>query len=187
MTVRPGSPTVAILGTGVSGIGMALELARAGIRSFTLFEREGRIGGTWRDNTYPGAACDIPSHLYSFSHEPNPRWSHRYAPQAEILAYLERCATKHDLHKHVRFGSEIAAMTFDPSARWTLTDAAGGEHRADVVVTGCGQLSRPRVPDLPGRRRRDGRERDPDHPRGRARREAPPRRAADAQLGRPAP
>src|SRR5450432_152232 len=88
---------VLIVGAGFAGIGMAIRLKQAGIEDFTILERADRVGGTWRDNTYPGIACDVPSHLYSYSFEPNPDWSRLFAPQDEILAYLERCADKYGI------------------------------------------------------------------------------------------
>lgn len=120
-----GNPThdrrIAIVGTGFSGLCLAIHLKKIGVHSFTLFEKADRIGGTWRDNTYPGAECDIPSALYSFSFERNPRWTHKWSEQAEILQYLEHCATKHDLYPHIRFGCEVMAATFDEeTGDWCL-------------------------------------------------------------------
>src|SRR6478609_10202214 len=96
--------TAAVVGAGFSGIAAGVELRRAGITDFLILEKADRVGGTWRENTYPGAACDVPSHLYSYSFEPNPRWSRSYGQQDEILAYLERCATTYGLYPHIRFG-----------------------------------------------------------------------------------
>src|SRR5262249_367430 len=107
--------------------------------------------GTWRDNTYPGAGCDVPSHLYCFSFEPNPDWSRVFAGQPEILRYLEHCATKYGIRPHIRFGVEITAARFDEEiASWRLPTSAGDEIVAGVLVSGTGQLSRPHVPALPG-------------------------------------
>jgi cation diffusion facilitator CzcD-associated flavoprotein CzcO len=136
--------SVAIVGGGFGGIGAALMLRRAGYADATVFEREARLGGVWQANTYPGAACDIPSHLYEFSFAPNPRWSRRFAPQAEIQAYLERLADGLD----VRTSTEVRAARF-AHGRWTLETAAG-PFSADVLITACGQLSVPSVPALPG-------------------------------------
>jgi cation diffusion facilitator CzcD-associated flavoprotein CzcO len=147
---RPG-PRVAILGAGAGGLCMAIGLRRAGLRSFTLFEKSDDVGGTWHDNSYPGAACDVPSHLYSFSFEPKPDWSRVFAPQAEIQAYFRHCAEKYGLLPHIRFGTEVQAASFDERAGvWRLRMAGGEEIEADVVVSGLGQLNRPRVPDIPG-------------------------------------
>ncbi|WP_030176608.1 flavin-containing monooxygenase [Spirillospora albida] len=143
--------SVAIVGSGFSGIGLAIRLRTAGVTDVTVFERAGDLGGVWRDNTYPGAACDAPSHLYSYSFEPNPDWSRRFAPQPEILAYLRRCAAKHGITDDIRFGTEITGAEFDAAAgRWTLRTAAGEEHTADVLVAACGQLSDPSRPAIPG-------------------------------------
>ena len=145
------APRVAIIGTGFSGIAVAAELQRRGVRSFTLFEREGEVGGVWRDNTYPGAACDVVSHLYSFSWAPNPDWSRRYAPGHEIHAYLQRTARDRGLLPHCRFHAEVVRATWDDhDATWTLHFADGSTHVADVLVAGTGQLQRPAIPDLPG-------------------------------------
>ncbi len=97
-----------IVGAGFSGICAGIQLERAGIHDFVILEKADRIGGTWRENTYPGAACDVPSHLYSYSFEPNPRWSRAYSKQAEILAYLEHCAAKYGLGPHLRFGHAVS-------------------------------------------------------------------------------
>ena len=119
-------------------------LRRAGYPDATVFERSERVGGVWHHNTYPGAACDIPSHLYEFSFAPNPRWSRRFAPQAEIQAYLSELARPLD----VRTSTEVRAARF-ADGRWTLETSAG-PFTADVLITACGQLSVPSVPALPG-------------------------------------
>ena len=134
---------IAVVGGGFGGVGAAAMLAAAGYRDVTVFEKAPRLGGVWEANTYPGAACDIPSHLYEFSFAPNPRWSRRYAPQPEIQAYLERIAAPHD----IRTGVEVTKATYD--GRWQLETSAG-PHDADVLLTACGQLSTPSVPPLPG-------------------------------------
>lgn len=144
-------PSVAIVGTGFSGLATAIGLKKAGFTDFTIFERSQQVGGVWQHNTYPGAACDVASSLYSFSFEPNSRWSRPFAPQAEIQAYLEHCVEKYGLSEHLRFGTEITAAEFDESAgAWTLTDQDGTAYTADVFVPACGQLTRPSIPDLPG-------------------------------------
>jgi len=146
-----GSRRIAILGAGVSGLCTGIALKRAGIHSFTIYEKSDKLGGTWYDNSYPGAACDVPSPLYSFSFEPNPRWSRMFSPQPEIQRYLAGCAEKYGLLPHIRFGSEIASASFDEAAgSWRLRTAAGEAIDADVVISGTGQLNRPHVPDLPG-------------------------------------
>jgi cation diffusion facilitator CzcD-associated flavoprotein CzcO/acetyl esterase/lipase len=150
---RP-TPSVAIIGAGFGGIGLGIRLKRAGIDSFTIFEKADGIGGVWRDNTYPGLTCDIPSHLYSFSFEPNPDWSRTYSPQPEILAYLERCVAKHEVDRNLRLGTEVARADFDAGrGKWRLTTATGEECEYDVLVSSCGQLSRPALTRIPGAER----------------------------------
>src|SRR6187431_1909403 len=107
---------IAIIGAGFAGIGTAVRLAKAGIDSFTIFERAGDVGGTWRDNTYPGAACDVPSHVYSLSFEPNPSWSRRYSPSEEIWRYLRGVVDKWQLGPRIRFDTEIVEAGFDEKA-----------------------------------------------------------------------
>ncbi|MFF4617960.1 flavin-containing monooxygenase [Nonomuraea jabiensis] len=142
------SPSVAIVGAGFGGLCMAIQLERAGIRSYVLFERADGLGGTWRDNSYPGAGCDIPSHLYSYSFERYASWTRRYPEQPEILGYLEHCADKYDVRRKIRFGAEVRRADFD-GTRWQVTSGDRTEP-FDVVVTGAGQLNRPRLPDIPG-------------------------------------
>lgn len=143
--------TVAIIGSGFAGLGMAIRLRQAGITDLVVLEAAGAVGGTWRDNTYPGAACDIPSHLYSYSFEPNPAWTHRFARQPEIWDYLERCATKYGVRPHLWFGAAVKEARFDETAaRWTLRCHDGRELRARFVVFATGGLRDPRYPNLPG-------------------------------------
>ena len=126
-----GRRSVAIVGGGFGGVGAAVLLRRAGFHDVTVFERGERVGGVWHHNTYPGAACDVPSHLYEFSFAPNPRWSRRYAPQAEIQAYLEDVARRYGVSKRIKTGVEVARASWDEdAARWTLQTSAG-EHQAD--------------------------------------------------------
>jgi cation diffusion facilitator CzcD-associated flavoprotein CzcO/acetyl esterase/lipase len=147
---RP-TPSVAIIGAGFGGIGLGITLKRAGIESFTIFEKADGVGGVWRDNTYPGLTCDIPSHLYSFSFEPNPGWSRTYSPQPEILAYLERCVAKYELDRKIRLQTAVARADFDAErGRWRITTADGDETEFDVLVSSCGQLSRPALTRIPG-------------------------------------
>jgi cation diffusion facilitator CzcD-associated flavoprotein CzcO len=146
----PEQRSVAIVGAGFGGVGAAALLRRAGYGRVTVFERGERVGGVWNHNTYPGAACDVPSHLYEFSFAPNPRWSRRYAPQAEIQTYLEDVAERYGVTAGVRTGVEVTRAQWDEDhARWNLQTSAG-EHQADVLVTACGQLSVPKVPAIPG-------------------------------------
>jgi cation diffusion facilitator CzcD-associated flavoprotein CzcO len=139
-----------IVGTGFSGIGMAIKLLREGERDFVLLERAGEIGGTWRDNTYPGCRCDVPSHLYSYSFAPNPNWSSTFSPQPEILDYLRGVAARFGVLPHVRFETELESAEWDEGeARWSI-QTSRGPLSADVLITAQGPLSDPLVPDLPG-------------------------------------
>jgi len=142
---------VAVIGAGFGGIGMALALARAGIRDFLVLDQGDDLGGTWRDNTYPGLACDIPANLYSFSFRPF-RWSRRFPPREEILGYLRALAAEGGLGPHLRFGRGVAAAEFDERrAVWNLTLTDGGTLQAGAVVSAVGQLNRPRLPGIAGR------------------------------------
>jgi len=141
---------VAVVGSGFAGIGMAVGLRRSGVEDFVVLERAGEVGGTWRDNAYPGCACDVPSQLYSFSHRLNPRWSRSFAPQGEILDYLRSCARTGGVEPHLRLGHDVRSMRFDAEARCWLLDTTGGPVRAEVVVAAVGALSEPRLPDVPG-------------------------------------
>jgi cation diffusion facilitator CzcD-associated flavoprotein CzcO len=141
---------VAIVGSGFSGLGMAISLLRDGVDDFVLLERAGDVGGTWRDNTYPGCACDVPSHLYSFSFEPNPRWTRTFSPQPEIWTYLRHCAEKYGVMPHIRFNHELRSAQWDERAqRWMVT-TAGGSYAARVLIAATGPLSDPSIPALPG-------------------------------------
>jgi cation diffusion facilitator CzcD-associated flavoprotein CzcO len=143
-------PSIAVVGGGFAGVGAVVMLARAGYHDVTVFERGERVGGVWHHNTYPGAACDVPSHLYEYSFAPNPRWSRRYAPQEEIQAYLEDTARAYGVFDRIRTGTEVQSASWDEErAKWVLQTTAG-EHEADVLLTACGQLSVPSVPPLPG-------------------------------------
>lgn len=142
---------IAIIGAGFGGIGMAIRLKKAGIHSFTIYERADEIGGTWRDNTYPGAACDVPSHVYSFSFEPNPSWTRAFAESSEIQAYLLGLVEKWDLRPHLRLRTEVVDARFDERAGgWTLTTRGDESLFARVVVSGVGGLVDPALPDIKG-------------------------------------
>jgi cation diffusion facilitator CzcD-associated flavoprotein CzcO len=149
--MRNGTPRVAVVGAGFGGIGLGIKLKQAGIDSFTIFEKGGGVGGVWRDNSYPGLTCDVPSHLYQFSFEPNHDWTRRFPQRDEILAYLERVTDKYGLREHMRFATEVASADFDDErGHWVVRLVGGEEVAADVLVTATGQLSRPSFPDIPG-------------------------------------
>ncbi|MEU4111190.1 NAD(P)/FAD-dependent oxidoreductase [Streptomyces sp. NPDC027717] len=141
---------VAVIGSGFGGLGAAVRLRREGITDFVVLERAGSVGGTWRDNSYPGCACDVPSHLYSFSFAPNPDWPRTFSGQEHIQAYLERVADDFGLRPHLRFDSEVKLMTWDAeNLRWNI-ETASGSLTADVVVSATGPLSDPKIPAVPG-------------------------------------
>lgn len=145
-------PLVAIIvGTGFGGIGMAIQLKQAGIHNFLLLEQADDLGGCWRDNTYPGAECDVPSHLYSFSFEPKLDWSKSFAPQSEILDYIRHCARKYGVEPHIRYRQQVVAAEFDAdNGYWQVSTATGESFVARCFIPACGQLSRPLLPRIAG-------------------------------------
>ncbi|WP_406270114.1 NAD(P)/FAD-dependent oxidoreductase [Nocardia sp. NBC_00881] len=145
------TPSIIIIGAGFGGLGMALELRRAGLDTFTILERAEDLGGVWRENTYPGAACDVPSPLYSWSYEPKSDWPRRFSEQRDIHAYMRGVAAKHGLERFIRFGTEVTDAEFDErTGQWTIGTADGSRLTADILVPAVGQLSRPALPDIPG-------------------------------------
>jgi cation diffusion facilitator CzcD-associated flavoprotein CzcO len=151
-------PRVGIIGAGAGSIAMGIQLADGGY-DFTIFDRADGFGGTWRYNTFPGAACDVPSHLYSYSFAPNPKWSKTYANQPEILAYLEKVAAERGLGPHLRPYTAITTVRWSDARRcWTLSTEGGEEHDFDFVVSAVGMLDVPNVPDIPGAQRFRGRQ-----------------------------
>jgi cation diffusion facilitator CzcD-associated flavoprotein CzcO len=142
--------SIAVVGGGFGGVGAAAMLRRAGYDDVTVFERGERVGGVWNDNTYPGAACDVPSHLYEFSFEPNPRWSRRYAPQAEIQDYLEDVARGHGVLERIRTSTEVRGARWDEARSKWLLETSAGAYEADILITACGQLSVAKMPSIPG-------------------------------------
>ena len=141
---------IAIVGAGFSGLGMAIRLLREGMQDFVVLERSAEVGGTWRDNTYPGCACDIPSHLYSYSFAPNPGWSHSFSRQPEIWQYVEDVTDQCGLREHLAFGTEVLRADWAAGlARWRLRTNRG-EVTADVLIAASGPLSEPSLPDVPG-------------------------------------
>src|SRR5690349_13577301 len=147
MTMR--TPRVAIVGAGMSGICLGAMLTRAGISTFTVFEKAGRVGGTWRENTYPGIACDVPSRFYQFTFAPNPDWTHRYSPGAEIWAYFEKVARDTGVIDRVRFGVAVTDCRWTGEA-WSVSTDDGRTETYDFVVTGTGILHHPRYPEIEG-------------------------------------
>jgi cation diffusion facilitator CzcD-associated flavoprotein CzcO len=146
----PRSARILIIGSGFAGIGMAIKLRERGITDIVILERAADLGGTWRDNRYPGCACDVESTLYSYSFAPNPDWSRTFSPQPEIQAYLRRVATEHGIVPLVRFKEEVTGARWDEGAsEWSVTSTSG-EWRAQSVVMANGALSDPIVPALPG-------------------------------------
>jgi cation diffusion facilitator CzcD-associated flavoprotein CzcO len=148
----PAHAGVAIIGSGFSGLAMAVELKRSGRQDFVVLERAHDVAGTWRDNTYPGCACDVPSHLYSFGFAPNPEWSSTFSPQPEIYAYIRRVAEQQGLMPHVRFGIEVESADWDNDARVWRLQTSGGEMTANAIASAAGPLSEPAIPDIPGLR-----------------------------------
>lgn len=143
--------SIGIIGSGFGALAVAVELKRAGHTDLRLWERADDLGGVWRDNTYPGAGCDVPSPLYSFSYEPNPSWSRRYALQEEIHDYIRRVADKHGITPLVEYGREVVAATWDEeAATWTVTFEDATTETVDLLISAVGQLSRPRLPAIPG-------------------------------------
>jgi cation diffusion facilitator CzcD-associated flavoprotein CzcO len=141
---------IAVIGAGFGGLGAALRLKQRGYHDFVVLEAADDLGGTWRDNAYPGCACDVPSHVYSYSFLPNPDWSTSFSGQAEIWAYLRACAERGGVLPHLRYGHEVTAAAWDSAAgRWSIT-TTGGDFTAEVLVSACGPLSAPSVPQLPG-------------------------------------
>jgi cation diffusion facilitator CzcD-associated flavoprotein CzcO len=142
---------VAVIGAGFGGLAVTHRLAQAGVDDVVVLERADGVGGTWQANTYPGAACDVPSHLYSLSFAPNPRWSRAYATQPEILAYIEGCYDRFDVRRKVRTGVDVAAVKWcEDRARWRIIDRRGATVEAEVVVSATGTFHTPSVPAIPG-------------------------------------
>ncbi|MBL8937693.1 MAG: NAD(P)/FAD-dependent oxidoreductase [Archangium sp.] len=146
---------VVIIGSGFAGLGAGAQLALRGERSFVILEQADRVGGVWRENTYPGCACDVRVHLYSFSFFPNPDWSHDYARQPELLDYLERAATHFGLRPQLRFGHRVVEAVWN-GERWIVRCENGATFRARFLIAGIGGLSRPALPALPGLERFSG-------------------------------
>lgn len=150
MDVAPQHHRIVIIGTGFAGLGAAIRLKQEGERDFVLLERSDEVGGVWRDNTYPGIACDVQSHLYSFSFAPNPSWSQAYSPGQEIFEYLRDCATRFGIRPHVRFGHTVERAAWDDEQRRWRIETSRGPFTADFLVAANGALSEPSIPEVPG-------------------------------------
>jgi cation diffusion facilitator CzcD-associated flavoprotein CzcO len=145
------NPAIVIIGAGFGGMCMAMQLKRAGYHDFVILEAGSELGGTWRDNGYPGCACDVPSHMYSFSFELNPDWSRMFAPRREIWDYMLRCAARYGLAGHIRYGRRVERMEWDDATgRWSVVTSGGEVQLARAVVSGIGVLHVPSVPEIPG-------------------------------------
>lgn len=145
-------PRIAVIGAGFGGIAAVIELRKRGLTDIVVLEKAEDVGGVWRDNTYPGAACDVPSPFYSYSFEPNPRWPHRFSRQPAILDYMHAVAEKYDLKRHLRCGVEVTGASYDDTTgRWAVLLAGGESLKVDVLVSAVGQLSRPSYAPIPGR------------------------------------
>ncbi len=141
---------IAIVGAGFSGLGMAIRLKQRGYQDFVVLERASDLGGTWRDNTYPGCACDVPAHLYSFSFALNPNWSRFYAPQPEIWEYLRHCAEHYGIQPHLRWNCELREAEWDEAASCWRLATSQGPLAADILISGNGPLNEPSIPNIPG-------------------------------------
>ena len=139
----------AVIGAGMAGILAAIKLTEAGLTDFTVYEKADRVGGTWRENTYPGLSCDVPSHLYSYSFALTSEWSRRFSPGAEIEAYFERVAEEHGVTQRVRFGDAITRCEFS-DGKWQLTTASGHRDEVDIVIAATGVLHHPKYPEIEG-------------------------------------
>ncbi|MFC4534523.1 flavin-containing monooxygenase [Sphaerisporangium dianthi] len=145
-------PGITIIGSGFAGLCMAIKLKEAGYHDFVILEKDAELGGTWRDNTYPGCACDVPSPMYSFSFELNPGWTRLFAPQREIWDYMRACAEKYGLMPHLRLGKKVSALSYlDGEHRWRVSTEDGETFTTNAVVAGLGGLHVPSLPDIPGR------------------------------------
>ncbi len=145
------APSIIIIGTGFAGVCAAIRLKQAGIDTFTILERSSDVGGTWRDNTYPGAACDVASHLYSFSFEPNPDWSNQFSGQKEIHEYIKHCIAKYGIGKHIQFNQNVSSSVFnEATGQWRVSTTNGEAHQANVLINGMGPLNRPSLPNIEG-------------------------------------
>ncbi len=142
-------PRFLIIGAGMSGILSAITLKESGLDDFAIYEKADRLGGTWRKNTYPGLACDVPSHLYCYSFAPNPDWSHRFSPGPEILAYFEDVARRYQVDSRIQYDQEVTRCAFE-DGRWKIEMADGSTDVGDFVIAATGVLHHPAYPDFEG-------------------------------------
>ncbi|HIG71853.1 MAG TPA: NAD(P)/FAD-dependent oxidoreductase, partial [Myxococcales bacterium] len=145
----PGAHRFIIIGAGMAGILSAIKLHEAGIKNFAIYEKADRLGGTWRENEYAGLSCDVPSHLYCYSFAPNPDWSHRFSPGAEIQSYFENVAKRYGIDELIQFETEITRCAFE-DGRWNIETADGTTDQADFVIAATGVLHHPAYPDIKG-------------------------------------
>ena len=151
MTKLPEKSDIVVIGTGFAGVCMGIKLLENGFNDFVILERSNDVGGTWRDNTYPGAACDVPSHLYCFSFEPNPNWSRMYSGHKEIYDYTWHCVRKYGLEKHIIFEKSILGGDYDAAnSEWTINMTDGTSMKCNKWINGMGPLNRPVFPNLEG-------------------------------------
>lgn len=143
------TPSILIIGAGMTGILMTIKLREAGFTDLVILEKSDRIGGTWRENTYPGVACDVPAHMYTYSFEPNPEWSHRFACGSEIQEYFERVARKYGVSNSVRFNESVVKASYD-SGKWSVDTTSGDHFKVDFIVNCTGILHHPAFPDIKG-------------------------------------
>jgi cation diffusion facilitator CzcD-associated flavoprotein CzcO len=148
-TARENDLRIVIIGAGMAGILTAIKLREAGYTNYVIYEKSDRVGGTWRENTYPGIACDVPAHMYTYSFEPNPDWSSTFAPGPEIHAYFERIAKKYNVIESIRFSEAVPYCEFK-DGRWRIRTSTGRADEADFVIAATGVLHHPKVADIPG-------------------------------------
>jgi cation diffusion facilitator CzcD-associated flavoprotein CzcO len=140
-----------IIGAGMAGILAGIKLLERGETNFVILEKTGALGGTWRDNRYPGLTCDVPSHAYTYSFAPNPEWSSYYVGGPEIRRYFEKVAADFGVMPYIKFNSEVTSSVFDEkTATWTVSVADGTSHEVDVVIAASGVLHHPKIPNIPG-------------------------------------
>lgn len=149
MTAKTREPRIAIVGTGMSGICMAAQLERAGISTYVVFEKTGQVGGTWRDNTYPGLTCDVPSKFYQYTFAPEPDWTHLFPAGNEIWNYFDRVVDSFGIRDHIRFHTEVISAEYQ-DGQWQVTTADGGQEEFDFLIAACGILHHPRYPSIEG-------------------------------------